>query len=47
MVVAIRVGSSSHLDGVMFAILFGNMAAPLIDHMVVWIHIRRRARRLG
>jgi len=47
MVVVIRVGSSSHPDGVMFAILFGNMFAPLIDHVVVWRHIRRRARRFG
>lgn len=47
MVVVMRVGSSSHPDGVMFAILFGNMFAPLIDQMVVWTHIRRRARRLG
>jgi Na+-transporting NADH:ubiquinone oxidoreductase subunit B len=45
MVVLIRVGSSSHPDGVMFAILFGNMFAPLIDYIVVWTHIRRRARR--
>jgi Na+-transporting NADH:ubiquinone oxidoreductase subunit B len=45
MVGLIRVGSSSHPDGVMFAILFGNMFAPLIDYIVVWTHIRRRARR--
>jgi Na+-transporting NADH:ubiquinone oxidoreductase subunit B len=45
MVVLIRVASSSHPDGVMFAILFGNMFAPLIDYIVVWTHIRRRARR--
>ena len=45
MVVLIRVASSSHPDGVMFAILFGNMFAPLIDYIVVWTHTRRRARR--
>ena len=45
MVVLIRVGSSGHPDGVMFAILLGNMSAPLIDYLVVWAHIRRRASR--
>ena len=43
--VLIRVASSSLLDGVMFAILFGNMFAPLIDYIVMWTHIRRRAQR--
>ena len=47
MVVLIRVASSSHPDGVMFAILFGNIFAPLIDYTVVWANIGRRARRNG
>lgn len=45
LVVVIRVANVTHPDGVMFAILFGNMFAPLIDYIVVWTHIRRRARR--
>lgn len=47
MVVIIRVGNTSHPDGVMFAILFGNVFAPLIDYLVMWANIRRRARRNG
>lgn len=45
MVVLIRVGNATHPDGVIFAILFGNIFAPLIDHLVVRANIRRRARR--
>ncbi len=45
LVVIIRVTNVAHHDGVMFAILFGNIVAPLIDHMVVRANIRRRARR--
>ncbi len=45
MVVLIRVGNTAHPDGVMFAILFGNIMAPLIDHLVVRANIRRRMRR--
>ncbi|NQV54740.1 MAG: RnfABCDGE type electron transport complex subunit D [Rhodospirillales bacterium] len=47
MVVIIRVANTSHPDGVMFAILFGNIFAPLIDYLVIWANIRRRARRSG
>ena len=46
-VILIRVGNTSHPDGVMFAILFGNIFAPLIDYMIVWTNIRRRVRRNG
>lgn len=45
MVIVIRVGNGHHPDGVMFAILFANIFAPLIDSLVVWANIRRRARR--
>ncbi len=45
MIVLIRVTNSSHLDGVMFAILLGNIFAPLIDYLVVRANIRRRLRR--
>lgn len=47
MVVVIRVANPAHPDGVLFAILLGNIFAPLIDHAVVWAHIRKRARRDG
>jgi len=45
MVIVIRVGNSHHPDGVMFAILFANIFAPLIDYLVMWSNIRRRAKR--
>jgi hypothetical protein len=47
MVVVIRLANPAHPDGVLFAILLGNIFAPLIDHVVVWAHIRKRARRDG
>ncbi|MDH3604603.1 MAG: NADH:ubiquinone reductase (Na(+)-transporting) subunit B [Candidatus Tectomicrobia bacterium] len=45
MVVLIRVASFAHPEGVMFAILLGNIFAPLIDHFVMRANIRRRAQR--
>jgi Na+-transporting NADH:ubiquinone oxidoreductase subunit B len=45
LVVVIRVANVAHPDGVMFAILFGNIVAPLIDYLVMRANIRRRARR--
>ena len=45
LVVIIRVANVAHPDGVMFAILFGNIVAPLIDYLVMRANIRRRARR--
>ncbi len=45
LVVLIRVANMHHPDGVMFAILLGNIFAPLIDYLVVRANIRRRARR--
>jgi len=45
MVIVIRVGNGHHPDGVMFAILFANIFAPLIDYLVMWANIRRRAKR--
>jgi Na+-transporting NADH:ubiquinone oxidoreductase subunit B len=47
MIVLIRVGNPTHPDGVMFAILLGNIFAPLIDYLVMLANIRRRARRGG
>lgn len=45
MVIVIRVGNGHHPDGVMFAILLGNIFAPLIDYLVMWANIKRRAMR--
>jgi Na+-transporting NADH:ubiquinone oxidoreductase subunit B len=47
MIVLIRVTNPNHPDGVMFAILFGNIFAPLIDYLVVRANIMRRIRRGG
>ena len=46
MVVLIRVINPAYPEGVMLAILFGNLFAPLIDHFVVQANIRRREARL-
>lgn len=46
MTVLIRVVNPAFPEGVMLAILFGNLCAPLIDHFVVQANIRRRQRRL-
>ena len=45
LVVVIRVANVTHPDGVMFAILFGNIVAPLIDYLVMRANIGRRNRR--
>jgi len=47
LVAVIRVQSPVHPDGVVLAILLGNVFAPLIDHAVVQVDVRRRRRRLG
>lgn len=44
-VILIRVMNATHPDGIMFAILLGNILAPLIDHAVIYANIRRRMRR--
>lgn len=43
----IRVLNPAYPEGMMLAILLGNVAAPLIDYCVVKLNVRRRARRLG
>jgi Na+-transporting NADH:ubiquinone oxidoreductase subunit B len=43
----IRVLNPAYPEGMMLAILLGNLAAPLIDYGVVKLNVRRRARRLG
>src|SRR5690606_10840436 len=45
MVVMIRVLNPAFPEGVMLAILFGNLCTPLIDFFVVQANIRRRQRR--
>lgn len=45
MVVLIRVVNPGFPEGMMLAILFANMFAPLIDHFVVQANIRRRLQR--
>ncbi|SDX03004.1 Na+-transporting NADH:ubiquinone oxidoreductase subunit B [Ruegeria halocynthiae] len=45
MVVLIRVLNPAFPEGMMLAILFGNVFAPLIDYFVVQANIKRRARR--
>ncbi len=47
LVVLIRAANLHHPDGVMFAVLLGNIFAPLIDYLVVRANIRRRAKRNG
>ena len=47
MVVMIRVINPAFPEGMMLAILFGNVFAPLIDHFVVQANIRRRAKKHG
>ena len=44
--VIIRVMSPGFPEGMMLAILFGNMMAPLIDHYVVEANVKKRAKRM-
>ena len=45
MCILIRVVNPAFPEGMMLAILFGNMLAPLIDYLVVKSHIRKRLSR--
>ena len=45
LVVLIRVANSTHPDAVIPALLLASILAPLIDHVVIAINIRRRSRR--
>lgn len=47
LVVFLRVVNPSHPDSVIPVLLLVSMLAPLIDHVVIWINIRRRALRHG
>ena len=43
--ILIRVINPAYPEGIMLAILFGNVMAPLIDHYVIQANIRRRSKR--
>jgi Na+-transporting NADH:ubiquinone oxidoreductase subunit B len=45
MCVLIRVVNPAFPEGMMLAILFGNLFAPLMDHFVVQSNIKRRLAR--
>jgi Na+-transporting NADH:ubiquinone oxidoreductase subunit B len=45
MAVLIRVVNPAFPEGIMLAILFGNIFAPLIDHFVVQANVKRRLQR--
>ncbi len=45
MTVLIRVVNPAYPEGIMLAILFGNVFAPLIDYFVVQLNVRRRMTR--
>lgn len=47
MVIMVRVINPAFPEGMMLAILFGNICAPLIDHFVVQANIKRREARNG
>jgi Na+-transporting NADH:ubiquinone oxidoreductase subunit B len=44
--ILIRVANPAYPEGVMLAILIGNVTAPLIDHMVVSANIKKRLKRV-
>ena len=45
MTVLIRVANPAFPEGIMLAILFANLCAPLIDYAVVRVNVRRRLKR--
>lgn len=47
MTVLIRVVNPAFPEGIMLAILFANVFAPLIDYVVIQLNVRRRLRRHG
>lgn len=46
MTVLIRVVNPAYPEGIMLAIIFSNLFAPLIDYLVVRANVKRRAKRL-
>ncbi len=47
MTVIIRVVNPAYPEGIMLAILFANIVAPLIDYGVVQANVKRRMKRIG
>ena len=47
MAITVRVFNPGYPEGMMMAIFFGNMIAPLIDYCVVQSNISRRAKRVA
>jgi Na+-transporting NADH:ubiquinone oxidoreductase subunit B len=47
MAIAIRVANPAYPEGVMLAILLGNVLAPLLDYFVLQSNIKRRVMRHG
>ena len=47
MTVLIRVSNPAFPEGIMLAILFSNIFAPLIDYAVVQVHIAKRRRKVA
>jgi Na+-transporting NADH:ubiquinone oxidoreductase subunit B len=47
MTVLIRVVNPAFPEGIMLAILFANIFAPMIDYCVIQMNIKRRERRLA
>jgi Na+-transporting NADH:ubiquinone oxidoreductase subunit B len=47
MTVLIRASNPAFPEGVMLAILFSNIFAPLIDYVVVQVHIAKRRRQVA
>ena len=45
--VTVRLFNPGYAEGMMLAILMGNITAPLIDHCVVSVKISRRAKRIN
>lgn len=45
--IVIRNAGPAHAEGVVFAVLLGNIFAPAIDYAVMWANVRRRAKRYG
>lgn len=43
--IVIRIAGPAHAEGMVFAVLLGNIFAPAIDYAVMWANARRRAKR--
>ncbi|MDH5181513.1 MAG: NADH:ubiquinone reductase (Na(+)-transporting) subunit B [Gammaproteobacteria bacterium] len=43
--ILIRIANPAYAEGMMLAILLGNVIAPLLDYLVIRLHVHRRRRR--